>query len=183
MPRCRANIIIDECKLAKLRKSNDSLSTKQRGLIGRCRAAYSFGNATNRTISTRPRCLKKYVSTRWAPRLISGPMVNQSLPPTSEAFTENVHICHIQVAIWKAALIESPPEMDSTKYGWELDHLESLDNPVPRTVPSGTLSAPPDILQVIHCKSVALQHVAARKLSARSSVCVKVRKPVKSSDA
>ena len=38
----------------------------------------------------------------------------------SEAFTENVHIlCHLQVAIWKAALLESPPEIDSTKYGWE----------------------------------------------------------------
>ena len=30
---------------------------------------------------------------------------------------------------------------------WELDHLGGL---VPRTVPSGILSAPPDILQLIH---------------------------------
>ncbi len=45
-----------------------------------------------------------------------------SIPPTTEAFTENVHRCHLQVAIWKAALLESP-EMDSTKYGWELDHI------------------------------------------------------------
>ena len=70
-----------------------------------------------------------------------------SSPPTTEAFTENVHECHLQVAIWKAAHVESPPEMDSTKYGWELDHLGNL---VPRTVPFGTLSAPPDILQLIH---------------------------------
>ena len=75
-----------------------------------------------------------------------------SIPPTSEAFTENVHICHLQVAIWKAALLESPPKMDATKYGWELDHLGVL---VPRTVPSGTLSAPPDILQLIHCNCKA----------------------------
>ena len=52
------------------------------------------------------------------------------------------------MAIWKAALLESPPEMDSTKYGWELDHLGFI---VPQTVPSGTLSAPPDIAQLIHC--------------------------------
>ena len=71
-----------------------------------------------------------------------------SIPPTTESFTENVHRCHLQVAICKAALIESPPEMDATKYGWELDHLGVL---VPRRVPSGTLSAPPDILQIIHC--------------------------------
>ena len=105
-----------------------------------------------------------------------------SIPPTTEAFIENVHRCHLQVAIFKAALPESPPEMDSTKYGWELDHLDNL---VPRTVPSVTLSAPPDILQLIHFTAtarplgVALQHVAARKLGARSSVYVRVRKPVK----
>ena len=63
-----------------------------------------------------------------------------SIPPTAEAFTESVHRCHLQVAILKAALLESPPDMDSTKYGWELDHLGNL---VPRTVPCGTLSAPP----------------------------------------
>ena len=57
-----------------------------------------------------------------------------SIPPTNEAFTENVHRCHLQVAIWNAALLESP-ELDSTKYGWELDHIGIL---VPRTVHSGT---------------------------------------------
>ena len=63
---------------------------------------------------------------------------------TSDAFTDNVHRCHLQVAIWKAALLESPPEMELTKYGWELDHRGIL---VPRAVPS----APPDILLLIHC--------------------------------
>ena len=76
-----------------------------------------------------------------------------SIPPTTEAFIENVHRCHLQVAIFKAALPESPTEMDSTKYGWELDHLDNL---VPRTVPSvSTLSAPSDILQLIHCNCKA----------------------------
>ena len=74
-----------------------------------------------------------------------------SFPPTTEAFTENVHRCYLQVAIWKAALLESP-ELDSTKYGWELDHIGIL---VPRTVPSGILFAPPDILQLIHCNCKA----------------------------
>ena len=75
-----------------------------------------------------------------------------SIPPNTEAFTENVHRCHLQVAIWKAALLESPPEMDATKYGWELDHMDVL---VLRIVPSGTLAAPPDILQQIHCNCKA----------------------------
>ncbi len=38
------------------------------------------------------------------------------------------------------------------KYGWELDHIGIL---VPRTVPSGTLSAPPDTLELIHCNGKA----------------------------
>ena len=70
-----------------------------------------------------------------------------SIPPTTETLTENVHRCHLQVAIWKAALLDSP-ELDPTKNGWELDHIGIL---VPRTVHSGTVSAPPDILQLIRC--------------------------------
>ena len=52
----------------------------------------------------------------------------------------------------EGALLESPPEMDSTKYCWEFNNLCIL---VPRTVQSGTLTAPPDILQLIHgnCKA------------------------------
>ena len=82
------------------------------------------------------------------------------------------------MAIWKAAFIESLREMDSTKYVWEHDHLHIL---VPRTVHSGSLSAPPDTLQLIHCNGKVsgcrTEHVASRKLGAQSSVCVKVWKP------
>ena len=69
-----------------------------------------------------------------------------SIPPTSEAFTEHVHRCHLQVAIWKAALIESPPEMDSTKYDWELDHLGILVHEQCHLV-----HCLPYILQLIYC--------------------------------
>ena len=71
-----------------------------------------------------------------------------SLPPTTDAFTENVHRCHLQVASWKAALLELPPDMDPTGYGWECDHQGIL---LPRTVPRGTLSSPSHILQLISC--------------------------------
>ena len=100
-----------------------------------------------------------------------------SIPPaTTEAFTENVHICHLQVAIWKAALLESPPEMNSTKYGWELDQLYKQGQLVHslhhRTYYSSfTATARP--------LGVALQHVAARNVGAQSPVYVRVRKPVK----
>ena len=36
-----------------------------------------------------------------------------SLPPTGVSFIGNVHRCHLQVAIWKVALLESPLNMNS----------------------------------------------------------------------
>ena len=71
--------------------------------------------------------------------------------------------------------------MDSTKYGWELDHLNIL---VPRTVPFGSMSAPPDIIYYSSFTATArppvcrTEHVASRKLGALSFVCVRVWKPV-----
>ena len=38
----------------------------------------------------------------------------QSLPPTNEAFTENVARAHLQVAIWKQALELNPPKRGSS---------------------------------------------------------------------
>jgi hypothetical protein len=72
-----------------------------------------------------------------------------TMPPTNEAFYENLLRCHFQVAIWKSALDEVPPNLDPLEYGWEQDHEDML---IPRTVAAGTLSAPNAILQLIHCK-------------------------------
>ena len=41
----------------------------------------------------------------------------QSLPPTNEAFTENVARAHLQVAIWKQALELNPPNVDHLTQG------------------------------------------------------------------
>jgi hypothetical protein len=71
-----------------------------------------------------------------------------SLPQTNDAFVENINICHLQVAIWRAALLKSPLTMDPTNQSWELDHQGIR---LPRTVPTGTLSASADILNLIHC--------------------------------
>ena len=62
-----------------------------------------------------------------------------SLPPTNDSFVENINRYHLQVATWKAVLLASPSTMDPTSHGWELDHQGIL---LPRTVPTGTLSAP-----------------------------------------
>ena len=71
-----------------------------------------------------------------------------SLPPTSEAFLENVRRCHLQVAIWRSALEVSPPQMDPCKFGWELDQQGVL---IPCTVSAGTNLAPPFVLKLIRC--------------------------------
>ena len=74
-----------------------------------------------------------------------------SLPPTNDAFVENINKCQLQVATWKAVLPDTLT-MDPTSHGWELDHQGIL---LPRTVPTGTLSIPADILKLIHsnCKT------------------------------
>ena len=56
-----------------------------------------------------------------------------SLPPTSEAVTENIKRAHYQVSYWLTALTGKPPDLKATEFGWE------QDGPVfiPRTVPAG----------------------------------------------
>ncbi len=57
----------------------------------------------------------------------------QSLPPTNEAFTENVARAHLQVAIGKQALELNPPNVDPLTHGWtRQDGSTSL---TPTTVP------------------------------------------------
>ena len=47
------------------------------------------------------------------------------LTSNSVAFIENILRCYLQVAILKAALLESPPDTDLIKFGWELDTMVS----------------------------------------------------------
>ena len=44
-----------------------------------------------------------------------------SLPPTTEAFHENVLRAHLQVATWYASLLGEPPAQDPVQFGWEAD--------------------------------------------------------------
>ena len=73
----------------------------------------------------------------------------QSLPPTNEAFAENVARAHLQVAIWKQAIHLNPPNMDPLTHGWtRCDGSTSLS---PTTVPDHVSVAPDDILKMIKC--------------------------------
>ena len=72
-----------------------------------------------------------------------------SLPPTTEAFSENVKRAHLQTFIWKHALQLHPQKLEPTEYGWIKD--ESAKSLQPTTVPADTPLAPSSILKLIRC--------------------------------
>lgn len=71
-----------------------------------------------------------------------------SLPPTTEAFKENVKRAHYQCAIWRRAL-QDPPNIDPTEYGWVKDKETRSLQPV--TLPPSRQPAPDYILKLVCC--------------------------------
>ena len=72
-----------------------------------------------------------------------------SLPPTSEAFEQNVARVHLQVAIWLHALDPNPPVLGPTSYGWSQEEGSTALSPT--TVPTDTSLAPNGLLKLIKC--------------------------------
>ena len=72
-----------------------------------------------------------------------------SLPPTTEAFEQNVLRANFQVAQWYSALSGNPPPLNATEYGWEQDQV--IKTLVPRNLPDGVPYAPDQILKMIRC--------------------------------
>ena len=70
-----------------------------------------------------------------------------SLPPTSGIHRICSQMPPLSCDMEHSALLQSPPNMELTKYGWELDHQGIL---LSCTVPADTLPEPPGILQLIH---------------------------------
>ena len=73
----------------------------------------------------------------------------KSLPPTSEAFAENVKRVHLQVCIWKHAMDSDPPNLDPTLHGWQKEVPSKSLIPVPNS--ASTKPAPTEILEMIRC--------------------------------
>ena len=71
-----------------------------------------------------------------------------SLPPTSEAFQQNVKRAHLQSAIWKAAL-RDPPCVDPVDFGWE--RVEETRTLRPIGLPASEQSAPEYIMKIVYC--------------------------------
>ena len=99
----------------------------------------------------------------------------QSLPPTNEAFTENVARAHLQVAKWKQALELNPPNVDPLTQGWTRhDGSTSL---TPTTVPDNVPLAPDDILKMIKCSCDSATPCNSRKCGCQNAnmVCTSFR--------
>ena len=87
----------------------------------------------------------------WAAQVGKGntstPHLN-NLPPTTEAFIENVKRAHIQACVWKHALHSAPPLIDPLNHGF----IRDTSTPVlPRSLPEDIPLAPENILKLIRC--------------------------------
>ena len=90
---------------------------------------------------------------------VTGAPKMKSLPPTSEAFEQNVRRSHFQVSVWKAALEKDASELAPTNFGWEKDKASRSLLPV--TTSEGVALAPMDVLkrnQVRLCNGPAMRN-------------------------
>jgi len=99
-------------------------------------------------------------STACAPKL-------PSLPPTDEAFMENVARAHLQVAVWKKAIDAMQPVLDATVYGWYHEQGSSSLSPTP--LPENVPLAPEELLKLIRCTCSSENACKTRRCSCNSS--------------
>lgn len=78
----------------------------------------------------------------WTPKI-------ETLPPSTEAFTENVKSAHLQTSVWKAAVCSDPPAADPVNFG--CTKHEPSKSLLPVTVPASVPLAPEEIMQLIKC--------------------------------
>ena len=88
-------------------------------------------------------------------RVASAPDL-KCLPPTTEAFAQNVRRAHLQAAIWRSALSSHPPSVEVTQYGWS--KYETSKTLIPVTTPSDVALAPPYISEMIRCGHASDEH-------------------------
>lgn len=91
----------------------------------------------------------------------------RSLPPTNEAFIENVKRAHLQTCIWQNALKPNPPNLQPTNYGYFIDANSKRLLPV--TLPEKVEVAPSDILQLIRCSCSSTNPCSTKKCGCRSA--------------
>ena len=77
-----------------------------------------------------------------APKLVS-------LPPTDATYQENLKQAHLQTAIWRNGLKESPAQVTAENFGWAKDAVSP--NLIPTFIPEGFVLVPDILLKVMRC--------------------------------
>ena len=72
----------------------------------------------------------------------------ESLPPTTEAFSQNVAHAQVQVAVWKKAMDPYPAGMDPKDFGWSLRESKQM---TPTPIPDKVLLALDALLRLVKC--------------------------------
>jgi len=102
------------------------------------------------TTMTDVRCKAWKIKTSRA-SIVSSPKLN-SLPPTTEAFEQNVRRAHFQACTWLNSIEPNPPILDPVQFGWMKDRNSGTLKPV--MLPSNVSQAPDYILKLIKCACV-----------------------------
>ena len=90
-----------------------------------------------------------------------------SLPPSSAEFRLHVRRAHYQACLWTAALNSDPPDMNPTDFGWKVDPSNQILLPV--TLPTGTLAAPQQVLNLLCCNCSSTEACSTRRCSCRKT--------------
>ena len=90
-----------------------------------------------------------------------------TLPPTTEAFEENVKRAHHQALIWQSLQVHNPPELDSTEYGWVKDDQNKSLQPV--ILPDEVKLAPEMIRRLNRCGCHSSAPCSSRACSCNSA--------------
>ena len=107
----------------------------------------------------------------WANKVgqsVAGAPKLDSLPPTNEAFNENVARAHLQVAVWRDALQPDPPAIDPTAFRWSLE--EGSKTLIPTTLPCDTPFAPDDLLKLVRCSCSSETQCKTQRCSCSSAI-------------
>ena len=90
----------------------------------------------------------KIWTTKVSPGTASAPKL-QTLPPTTEAFNENVACAHLQVTIWKTAMDPMTPALNPTDLGWPKD--DGTRSQPATLIPHDVTLVPQELLKLIRC--------------------------------
>ena len=86
-----------------------------------------------------------------------------ALPPTREAFIENMKRAHFQAALWRSISVN--PELSPEENGWKRDTANKTL--CPTSLPDNTKPAPDYILEIIKCGCKTDTPCSTKKCSCR----------------